>query len=185
MPMEVVRPTGGLLKLKGEEMSEQEYDSGADTLDHIQQVRAFLSKARWDLDRRALVHDQSKLEDPEKAVFDEYTPKLKGTTYGSEEYKGYLEGMRGGLDHHYAANRHHPEHFGTEGVDGMNLLDLVEMFCDWLAAMKRHADGDIRASIEKNRERFRLSPQLTSILHNTARWFEGQSDPTTMETANA
>jgi hypothetical protein len=65
-------------------------------------------------------HDLSKTQDPELAVFNEYTPKLKDSTYGSDEYKGYLAAMGEGLRHHYAANRHHPEHF-TDGVDGMTL----------------------------------------------------------------
>ena len=41
------------------------------------------------------------------------------------------------------------------------------MICDWYAACKRHADGDIRKSIEINTERFGLSPQLKAILLNT------------------
>jgi hypothetical protein len=52
-------------------------------------------------------------------------------------------------------------------VDGMNLLDLVEMFCDWKAATMRHADGDISRSITQNTERFSLSPQLAQIFQNT------------------
>ena len=31
-------------------------------------------------------------------------------TYGSDEYKACLTEMKPALDHHYAANRHHPEH---------------------------------------------------------------------------
>jgi len=39
------------------------------------------------------------------------TPKLAGSTYGSEEYKAFLGQMKPALDHHYAVNDHHPEHF--------------------------------------------------------------------------
>lgn len=52
-------------------------------------------------------------------------------------------------------------------VDGMTLLDLVEMFCDWKAATERHADGSIEKSIKQNTVRFNLSPQLEIILENT------------------
>lgn len=54
-------------------------------------------------------------------------------------------------------------------VDGMTLLDLVEMFCDWKAATERHADGSIVKSIQHNKGRFNISPQLVSILENTRR----------------
>jgi hypothetical protein len=105
---------------------------------------------------------------PEKGILDEFTPKLKGSTYGSDEYKGFLGAMKPMLDHHYANNRHHPEHHAT-GIDGMTLLDVVEMLCDWKAAGERHANGSIAASLKHNRTRFHVSDQLYRILENTAR----------------
>ena len=50
-----------------------------------------------ELGERLLVHDQSKLKSPEKGIFDEYSPKLKETTYGSPEYKKYLKELQGSL----------------------------------------------------------------------------------------
>jgi len=70
------------------------------------------------------------------------------------------------LQHHYASNRHHPEPF-ADGIGGMNLIDLTEMVCDWLAATQRHADGDIRRSIEVNQERFGYGDEVKRLLHNT------------------
>lgn len=52
-------------------------------------------------------------------------------------------------------------------LEGFDLLDLVEMLCDWKAATTRHADGDIMKSLEVNTKRFHLSPQVTAILENT------------------
>lgn len=118
--------------------------------------------------RRANKHDNSKLESPEVEIFDEMTPKLAGCTYGSEEYKGFLGKMKPALDHHYAQNSHHPEHY-KEGVDGMNLFDLMEMFFDWKAASERHNDGNINKSIEVNGGRFKMSQQLIRIFENTAK----------------
>jgi hypothetical protein len=74
--------------------------------------------------------------------------------------------LKPALDHHYANNSHHPQ-FYKNGIDGMNLLDLVEMFFDWKAATERTKDGDIRKSIEINSTRFNISPQLVSIFVNT------------------
>jgi len=144
------------------------YDSKSDTLLHIKRVAQLLTEASIGLILRANVHDNSKLESPEKELFDEYTPKLASCTYGSEEYKGYLIGLKKALDHHYKNNSHHPEHY-ENGIDGFDLFDLIEMFFDWKAATERHNDGDIYNSIKINQERFNMSDQLASILHNTAK----------------
>lgn len=104
-------------------------------------------------------------------MFTKFTPRLSGMTYGSQEYKDCLSEMGPGLRHHYAANRHHPEHH-EGGIDGMNLLDILEMYLDWTASSRRHADGDIAKSIEINKKRFRMSDQLAQIFRNTARDFD-------------
>ena len=74
--------------------------------------------------------------------------------------------MKPALDHHYRFNKHHPEYY-ADGIKGMNLIDLVEMFCDWLAATKRHKDGDIFESIKINKARFGYSGLLETIFLNT------------------
>lgn len=138
---------------------------------HIDLVRDALAAVCAELRRRGTLHDASKLASPEFSVFAAMTPKLAGCTYGSEEYRTFLADMQPALAHHYAANRHHPEHH-AHGVGDMTLIDLVEMFCDWLAATKRHNDGNIYRSIEINRARFGLSDQLAQILLNTAELLE-------------
>lgn len=145
-----------------------DYDSRRDTLEHIGKVRSYLAHCSVRLVRRGFSHDASKLESPEKETFDEVTPLLRGLTYGSPEYHANTAKLGEALAHHYAANSHHPEHY-SNGIDGMTLLDVMEMFCDWKAASERHADGDIARSIEINRARFGMSDQLAHILENTAR----------------
>ena len=143
------------------------YDSKADTLLHIKRVSQLMTEAASELIRRANIHDNSKLGSPEKELFDEFTPKLKACTYGSDEYKEYLKGLKVALDHHYENNSHHPEHY-ENGVNGFDLFDLIEMFFDWKAATERHKDGDIYSSIILNRDRFKLSEQVCDIFTNTA-----------------
>jgi hypothetical protein len=143
------------------------FDSRPDTLRHALRVGELMVQAITELAERAVRHDRSKTEPPEVDMFDEWTPKLRDSTYGSEEYKGFLAAMGPALQHHYAVNRHHPEHF-PDGVGGMTLLDLVEMLADWRAAGERHADGSMRRSLAVQRERFGLSDQLHAILYNTA-----------------
>lgn len=99
--------------------------------------------------------------------------QIKNSTYGSDEYKGFLEAMKPALDHHYSHNRHHPEFFKNE-VEEMNLFDILEMFIDWTAACQRHADGNILKSIEINKDRFNISPQLVQILKNTVPWVKDE-----------
>jgi hypothetical protein len=77
-----------------------------------------------------------------------------------------------GLAHHYAHNRHHPEHY-PDGLEGMNLFDLLEMLVDWMAAVQRHDDGDIQKSLKINGDRFGMSPQLQKIFANTVEYFGG------------
>lgn len=154
------------------------YDSANDTKQHIGRVQWLLGRCKANLTKRMDNHDRSKLEEPEKSIFDEFTPKLKNCTYGSEEYKGFLEQMKPALAHHYAHNSHHPEHY-LAGVDGMSLFDVIEMLCDWKAASERHADGSIERSLEVNQDRFKLSDQLCRILKNTARelhWLNEEGD---------
>ena len=144
------------------------YDSRADTYEHIALVRDLMLEFVYQLIVRSNIHDESKLLPPEVEVFDEFTPKLKDLVYGSEEYRECLRQMKPALEHHYAENRHHPEHFGEEGIAGMNLLDLIEMLCDWVAASRRTKDGDVRLSIETiNAERFGYGDEVTRLLLNT------------------
>ena len=146
------------------------YDSKEDTIKHIKLVFEYSRRIRKDLFFRELGHDKSKLEEPEKSVFDEFTPKLATSTYGSEEYKGFLKEMNVALEHHYSVNRHHPEHF-ENGIKGMTLVDLIEMICDWKAATLRHHDGNILKSIELNQERFGYSDELKQIIINTVNYY--------------
>lgn len=143
------------------------YDSRIDTYEHITRVRALMSDCASNIVARGDDHDKSKLVSPEKEAFDALVPKLKDFAYGSEEYRACLREMKPALEHHYAANCHHPEHFKA-GIDGMSLFDLLEMLMDWKAASERMKDGgNIARSIEINTERFGIAPQLASVLKNT------------------
>ncbi len=141
------------------------------TLEHIKEVRLLLLCCIEGLVARAEGHDRSKMKWPEIEIFTKYTPRLASSTYGSKEYKQFLKKMKPALDHHYAHNRHHAEHF-SNGIRGMNLLDLLEVVCDWTAAAKRHKMGDIRKSIEINQKRFHYSDDLKQILKNTLEVFK-------------
>lgn len=143
-------------------------DSTEETLKHKKRVEDLLTNAAEEIIVRGKNHDNSKLESPEKELFDEYTPKLGGIIYGSEQYNDILKELKPALDHHYENNRHHPE-FYENGIDDMDLFDIIELFFDWKAAGERHRGGNIYHSIDVNKERFRISDQLEKILKNTAK----------------
>ena len=175
------------------------YDSRIDTQQHINRVAALLEEVAARLRGRGLAHDASKLVSPEREVFDAVTPRLRGLTYGSPEYKASLADLGPALEHHYAHNRHHPEHNtpteciicfadvstfvdgmcphcgnGATGsprhtLRGMTLIDVVEMLCDWKAATERHADGSIEKSLAHNKGRFHIGDEMHAALVNTAR----------------
>lgn len=198
-------------------MSESKFKS----MRHIETVRNYLNLCIREILDRAERHDQSKMEKIEVETFEQYTPKLRTCTYGSDEYKGFLKEMEPALQNHYANNRHHPEHFvmwqcvvckqifkdsekytgphdddgetyycpkccehgmiyecglkKCSGINGMNLIDLLEMVIDWKCSGMRHNNGDLLRSIEINKERFGMSDQLAQIFKNTAEWINAQN----------
>jgi len=150
-------------------------DSRFKTLRHIETVRNYMNAIICELMKRQEQHDQSKLQSPEVEYFDKYTPLLRSITYGSDEYKRIMEEMRPAITHHNQSNRHHPEFHG-DGISRMNLIDLIEMMCDWKAAGMRHADGNLFKSLLINKKRFGISDQLYEILYNTAAYLEFEAE---------
>lgn len=147
-------------------------DSRFKTLRHIEAVRNYLNLCVKELLHRGEQHDQSKLQSPEREMFDEWTGKLRATTYGSPEYKAMTAEMKkGALAHHYAHNRHHPEHH-KNGIKDMTFMDVIEMLCDWKASSMRHNDGNILKSIEIQQEKLEFSDDMRIILENTAKWLD-------------
>jgi hypothetical protein len=155
------------------------YDSRPETRQHINRVQHFLNLALANLRRRKWNHDASKLVSPELEAFDIATPKLAELEYGSEEYRQSLRDLGPALQHHFAENDHHPEHW-PNGVQDMSLLSLLEMLCDWRAAserVKQRTDDPekvqtFEAGLAYNQERFGYSDELAGILLNTARELE-------------
>lgn len=147
------------------------YDSRPKTMEHSRRVEVLMAGLIEDLLKRSKEHDLSKTRAPEVQIFDEFTPLLDQLQYGSPAYRDALAQMGDGLVHHYAANRHHPEHFGDAGINGMTLVDLIEMLADWRAATERMSNGSLRASLPIQKDRFRISDQLYAILINTAVYY--------------
>jgi hypothetical protein len=150
--------------LKEDEMPE--YDCTEDVKEHKRKVEYWMSYFSTQIKGRAAIHDDSKLKDPvEKAMFDKWTPELRSRDFGTEHYKAALDGMGEGIALHYKANRHHPEHY-ENGVDGMTIIDVIEMLADWMAAAQAR---DVHVDLDHAAKRFGLSDQLVQIFANTLR----------------
>ena len=141
-------------------------ESEVDTRKHCALVARYIMLVCHELMERALNHDASKLESPQREAFANVSVKLAGLTYGSPEYQASLNELGPALADHYDKERHHPQHF-PGGISDMNLIDVVEMLCDWWASSKRHTDGSIEQSIAVGQKRFGISDQLAQILYNT------------------
>ena len=85
-------------------------------------MQSYIKKVVANLLDRMIAHDRSKLVSPEVEAFDEFTPKLRETTYGSEEYQSLLDAIKPALKHHYATNDHHPEYHQASVGEAINRL---------------------------------------------------------------
>lgn len=152
-------------------MTYTERDCVKDTRKHIREVQNNLTIIIAELLERLKAHDDSKFSDIELETYTRVTPRLKNLEYGSQEYKDNIADLGAAVQHHYQNNRHHPEYCGGD-YKNMDLVDLVEMLMDWLAATKRHTTGNIYKSIKVNQERFGYGDDLAQIFNNTiSRYF--------------
>lgn len=144
------------------------YDSREATIEHITDVRDNLDAIARRLLERGRTHDASKLEQPEKGYLDALESGKRALPYPSPEYDELKETtLKPFLEHHYAKNSHHPEHY-ARGVNGMDLVDVIEMLCDWKSASQRQEGGSMSNSLETCIRKYHITPQLADILWNTA-----------------
>jgi hypothetical protein len=141
-----------------------------DTIGHIDLVAESMHNIASRIRVRAAQHDRSKFSAIEAGIYEHVVPKLKTLEYGSDAYKETIKELGPALAHHYENNSHHPEHY-PDGINDMDLLDLMEMLCDWKAAASRPG-GDISKSLVINKKRFGIDDQLYKIIDNTARRME-------------
>lgn len=146
---------------------EERDDAMLKTVDHKERVGELMTACIANLMRRAVFHDHSKFTPDEWPTFAHATIRLKGLTYGSDEYKACLKDMGPAIKHHQTTNSHHPEAH-ADGIHSMTLLDVMEMLCDWKAATERHADGCLNKSFDINRDRFGISREQEMWMRNTA-----------------
>lgn len=150
-----------------EEVRKEDLDSFIiETYKHKNKVNEIINMVCVELQHRGITHDNSKLKEPELSGYSKYVNKLADMQYMSNEYKESLNKMKPYIDNHYENNRHHPEHH-RNGITDMNLIDIIEMVCDWKAAVEKHKSGNIYESLDINKNRFNYGEELHQIIKNT------------------
>lgn len=146
------------------------YKTTLDLENHLQLIRANILCVISLLAQRGIEHDKSKFSSIELESYIDVKDKLSEVAFGSVEYDAIKVSIQPAIDHHYIHNRHHPEHFNN-GVNDMNIIDLIEMFCDWLAANKRNSQNNPHDSIEICGEKYQIPNMLKQIFHNSVELF--------------
>lgn len=94
------------------------------TLDHIAEVRRLMGLVIDNLQSRAILHDASKLREPELSGFAALQTRLADISYGTPAYRQALAEAREVVSHHYAWNDHHPEFWPLPVSEAIELLRL-------------------------------------------------------------
>jgi hypothetical protein len=149
-----------------------------DLVNHQLRVAKYMQIVANELFQRATVHDNSKFSPEEFEAYEQAFPNLQKYTYGTEEFKAEIAKIQPAIEHHYKANDHHPEHH-KYGIPEMDLVQIIEMICDWLAASER-SQADINQGLQINISRFGIDGQLAQILRNTIDKLRFKPDPNTL-----
>lgn len=135
---------------------------------HISRVRELLGEFAIEMIKRGDRHDKSKFEQIELEPLQRMQDLIDAegpAEFGTQEYKRRTDLLGDMIEHHRANNSHHPE-FYENGVNGMDLFDLVEMFFDWKAASERGESCVMNLS--RACQKYEINPQLEEIMTNTA-----------------
>ena len=128
-------------------------------MDSCLKMAHFLHTANQDdlaieLLRRALIHDNSKLNEKELLAFSRLENKKSSlkdpNSVFDEETKQIIE-------IHWKSNRHHPEFFSN--VNNMNEIDLIEMCCDWHARSIQYNTDLLEFARTRQENRFHFNQE--------------------------
>lgn len=137
-----------------------------DVMQHKTRVSIAMTKLARDLVHRGKVHDNTKLQSPEREIYEANIDALSKATFGTDEYDEALNLIEPALVHHYKHNDHHPEHFGYDGFFGMNLIQIIEMLCD-INAVAASKNEDPIESLPTFMRKKEIPENYYQILKNT------------------
>lgn len=133
---------------------------------HQLNVGLLMRKIIDELIQRAINHDISKFSTEElkhnlEAFPERWRLEEQGHNYDSCEMNLYRKKFASDIKRHQRNNRHHVEFH--DNINDMNLIDLIEMLCDWCIASKE-ANNTIENSIDNNSQKYNIDEQLKQIL---------------------
>jgi len=135
---------------------------------HQKQVSFLLRELAREFERRADLHDMSKLQIDELEGFIEVNRIVREYAFGSAEYKNSLKDNKA-IELHFSRNSHHPE-YHQGGVNAMSFIDFIEMVIDWIAANKTYGTTNWDEAIKKQCERFDLTNCQLAVIGFIAEW---------------
>lgn len=131
-------------------------------IQHKNKVSFLLKRIAKELEERADTHDDSKFALGEFEGFSQLDNARK-YEYGSPEYEAIIHNNKA-AQIHVSRNSHHPE-FWPNGIEDMNLIDIIEMLCDWeIARQTRDTEEDIDKTWRSRQKRFGLSEKQLDFL---------------------
>lgn len=134
---------------------------------HQRTVRKRLSHFSTILQSRAFIHDESKLQEPEYSLWKQMDEEPR-YPYGTKEYISKLDRWQHLFRMHWndSRNRHHPEHF-TNPITEMDLMDMIEMLCDWLGYKEVLSYTEASKLVDSQCKRFNFPDEFRYLLLNT------------------
>lgn len=155
---------------------------------HRLHVRRAFQTIIHELERRSLVHDESKYTAAELPGFVRINRVAREHPYGSEEYKASLR-AEDCVHIHQRRNTHHPEYHtraailersGYLAVEGdadlpgppeaMGWLDIIEMVCDWWSATQTYGTTPWAEVLDRQRKRWEWSEAQWWLVEQVASW---------------
>lgn len=132
---------------------------------HQAGVQLKLERLILELNKRCRTHDNSKLQEPEYSLWKKMDEEQR-CPYGTKEYFDKIERNKKVFDLHYKNNNHHPEHY-ENGILDMDLVDIMEMLCDWISYKDCISYSEAKETILNQAKRFGIDAQLIFLLLNT------------------
>ena len=150
-------------------------------LAHQRRVGNGLEKLSDELRERARMHDLSRFSLDEFENYVDANSIGRNYKIGSPEYVKRMAKHKepdGCISLHFSRNPHHPEHHKNPG--DMNFLDIIEMVCDWHAAVQTYKTNTLHEGIEHHRKTLNLTQEQWWLVEGIVDFLE----PTTAEGKN-
>lgn len=134
-------------------------------ISHKRAVQRWMQKFGIILLKRGEEHDNSKLEEPEFSGWCKMDEEPR-YPYGSYEYNEKIKRFHPLFVEHWKKNRHHPEYFNYNFED-MDLIDMVEMLCDWLSYRDCITYSEASKLVSTQCDRYNFSDDVKELILNT------------------